>query len=120
MLADRLERHRAEAWLVNTGWTGGPYGVGSRIRLSTTRGIIDAIHDGSLKAAVTVDDPIFGLRVPVSCPGVPTSMLTPRATWADPEAYDRTARALADRFRENFAQYADEASDEIRRAGPRV
>jgi phosphoenolpyruvate carboxykinase (ATP) len=118
MLAERLERHQADAWLVNTGWTGGPYGVGSRIKLSTTRAIIDAIHDGSLKVAPTVEHPIFGLQMAASCPGVLGSMLNPRDTWTDADAYDHTARKLAGQFRENFAQYAAQASEEIRRAGP--
>lgn len=120
MLAERIERHQSSAWLINTGWSGGPYGVGSRIKLGLTRAIIDAIHDGSLKAAITREDPIFGLHVPTSCPGVPDHVLAPRSTWADPSAYDQTARKLAGQFRENFEQYADQASDEIRRAGPRA
>jgi phosphoenolpyruvate carboxykinase (ATP) len=120
VLAERIERHHSDAWLVSTGWTGGPYGVGSRIRLSTTRAIIDAIHDSSLKGALTREDPIFGLHVPIACPGVLDRVLTPRETWADPEAYDRTASKLAGQFRDNFAQYADRASEEIRRAGPRA
>ncbi len=120
MLADRIERHQARAWLVNTGWTGGPHGVGSRIKLGETRAIIDAIHGESLDSAPTVEDPIFGLHVPTSCPGVPSRKLIPRNTWTDPDAYDRTARKLAAQFRDNFAQYLDQAREEIRRAGPRV
>jgi phosphoenolpyruvate carboxykinase (ATP) len=120
MLAERIERHRSGAWLVNTGWTGGPYGVGSRIRLGDTRAIIDAIHDGSLKAMPTREDPIFGLHVSISCPGVPDHRLIPRDTWSDPAAYDRTARKLAAQFRENFAKSADQASEEILQAGPRT
>jgi phosphoenolpyruvate carboxykinase (ATP) len=120
MLAGLIEQHRAGAWLINTGWTGGPYGVGSRIKLSHTRAIIDAIHDGSLKSAPTREDPIFGLHVPTSCPGVPARLLIPRDTWPDPAAYDLAARKLAGQFRENFAQYADRASEEIRQAGPRA
>jgi phosphoenolpyruvate carboxykinase (ATP) len=120
MLADRIERHHARAWLVNTGWTGGPYGVGSRIKLAETRAIIDAIHGGSLDLAPTVEDPIFGLHVPTECPGIPSRKLIPRNTWTDPDAYDRTARKLATQFRDNFAQYLGQAPEEIRRAGPRV
>ena len=90
MLSERIERHRSAAWLINTGWTGGPHGVGSRIKLTHTRAIIDAIHDDSLKLIPTRQDPIFGLHVPTSCPGLPAASLTPRETWADPEAYDRT------------------------------
>jgi phosphoenolpyruvate carboxykinase (ATP) len=120
MLAERIDRHHSHAWLVNTGWTGGPYGVGSRIKLSQTRAIIDAIHEGSLEAEPTSEDPIFGLHVPISCRGVPEGLLIPRHAWAELDAYDRTARKLADQFRENFAQYADQSSEEIRLAGPRA
>jgi phosphoenolpyruvate carboxykinase (ATP) len=120
MLAHRIRRHNTRAWLVNTGWTGGPYGVGSRIKLSHTRAIVDAIHEGSLSTITTVPDPCFDLLVPASCPGVPTPLLFPRRTWADPAAYDRVARQLAGLFRDNFAKYADQAPDEVRQAGPRV
>ena len=120
MLADRIERHGARAWLVNTGWTGGPHGVGSRIKLAHTRAIIDAIHDGSLQVAPTREDPIFGLHVPTFCRGMPAPMAFPRNTWPDPQAYDLTARRLADQFRDNFEQYADQASEEVRQAGPRT
>ncbi len=113
-------RHGAATWLVNTGWTGGPHGVGSRIKLAETRAIIDAIHDGSLEGVPTVEDPIFGLHVPTSCPGIPARKLLPRSTWSDPDAYDRAALRLSRRFRENFAQYQDRAPEEVRRAGPRV
>jgi phosphoenolpyruvate carboxykinase (ATP) len=119
MLSERLGRHRSTAWLINTGWTGGPYGVGSRIKLTQTRAIIDAIHAGALRLAPTREDPIFGLHVPTSCPGVPAPALIPRTTWDDPEAFDRTAARLAAQFRQNFAQYADRASEEVHQAGPR-
>ena len=79
-----IERHGARAWLINTGWTGGPHGVGSRIKLAHTRAIIDAIHDGSLQVAPTREDPIFGLHVPTFCPGMPATMAIPRNTWPDP------------------------------------
>jgi phosphoenolpyruvate carboxykinase (ATP) len=120
MLAERMGTHQARAWLVNTGWTGGPHGVGARIKLGETRAIIDAIHAGSLAGTPTVEDPIFGLHVPTSCPGMPSRKLIPRNTWTDPDAYDHAARKLAGQFRDNFAQYLDQAPEEIRRAGPRV
>lgn len=120
LLARRMRRHEVRAWLVNTGWTGGSYGVGSRIKLDYTRAIIDAIHDGHLARIPLHDDPIFDVQIPSSCPGVPTEMLVPRNTWADQEAYTRAARKLAGLFRENFAKYADGASEEVRRAGPKV
>ena len=92
LLADRIRTHNANVWLVNTGWSGGPYGVGSRMKLSFTRAIIDAIHAGQLADAPTIIDPIFGLHVVTSCPNVPDEILNPRQTWSDPTAYDATAK----------------------------
>jgi phosphoenolpyruvate carboxykinase (ATP) len=119
MLAQRIQRHETSAWLVNTGWTGGSYGIGSRIKLSHTRAIIDAIHNQRLAQVPTRDDPIFGLRIPASCPNVSDDLLLPWKTWADPDAYAQTARRLAGQFRENFVQYAEHVPEEVRRAGPR-
>src|SRR5690606_13305602 len=116
MLAEKLDKHGAQTWLVNTGWTGGAYGVGSRMSLDHTRAIIDAIHSGALAKAPTVEDPLFGLAVPTECPGVPSQVLVPRNTWADKTAYDNTARKLASLFKDNFAQYEGQASDAIRAA----
>lgn len=120
LLAQRIERHRASAWLVNTGWTGGPPGVGSRIKLAHTRAIIAAIHDGRLAEIATTTDPLFGLEIPTACPGVPTSLLGPREAWNDPLGYDRAAGRLAQQFHDNFAAYADCATEDVRNAGPRV
>jgi phosphoenolpyruvate carboxykinase (ATP) len=120
LLAKRMRQHHARAWLVNTGWSGGSYGVGSRMKLTYTRAVIDAIHDGFLADVPVHEDPIFELQIPASCPGIPTEMLVPRNTWSDKEAYDRTARKLAALFRENFAKYASGASDEVRQAGPKL
>jgi phosphoenolpyruvate carboxykinase (ATP) len=120
LLAEKTRRHEVNAWLVNTGWTGGPYGVGSRMKLEYTRAAIDAIHSGALDGVPTVEDPVFGVRVPERCPGVPDALLHPRRTWADPAAYDRTARRLAALFRDNFARFAASATEEVRTAGPRV
>jgi phosphoenolpyruvate carboxykinase (ATP) len=120
MLADRLEGHGVRAWLVNTGWTGGPYGAGERMDINHTRSMVRAALDGRLDGVPTVTDPIFGVEVPTSCPDVPAEFLQPRATWADPDAYDRQARALAHMFAENFATYADGVSPSVRAAGPRV
>ena len=119
MLAERIERHQANAWLVNTGWTGGPHGVGSRIKLKYTRAIIDAIHDGTLAEAETEVDSVFGLAVPVSCPDVPSELLIPRKTWSDPAQYDKMAADLAQRFHDNFESYADAALERIRQAAPK-
>lgn len=120
LLAEKMEQHGATAWLVNTGWSGGPYGVGSRIKLKYTRAIIDAIHNGSLDEVATTIDPLFGLAVPTHCPGVPSEILVPRNTWADTDAYDAQAEKLAQLFIQNFAQYKAGSSEAINAAGPRI
>lgn len=120
MLAEKIEAHGAHAWLVNTGWTGGEYGAGSRINLRYTRAIIDAIHSGELESAQFESDPYFGLAVPKSCSGVPSEILMPQRTWGHPDNYDRVARKLAQLFRDNFAKYEDQASEETCQAGPLV
>ncbi len=120
LLAEKLRSHQTQAWLLNTGWTGGPPGVGSRIKLTYTRAMIDAIHNGVLSSVPATADPRWNLQVPISCPGVPRELLQPRDTWADQEAYDRTATQLAHRFRDNFALYAAQARDDVRQAGPAV
>jgi len=105
MLAKKMEAHGANAWLVNTGWSGGGYGVGERMKLPWTRAIIDAIHDGSLAEAETATDPNFGLAVPKACAGVPEEILNPRNTWADGAAYDEAAAKLAQLFADNEAKF---------------
>ena len=120
MLADKLRKHNAQTWLVNTGWSGGPYGVGSRMKLKYTRAIIDAIHSDALLEAPTQVDPVFGLAVPTSCPDVPSEMLQPRNTWADKAAYDEKAKKVASLFRENFKKYESQASAEVRAGGPKL
>ncbi len=120
MLAERIAAHGAATWLVNTGWTGGPYGVGRRIGIDETRAIVDAIHAGSLDGITTAEDPIFGLNVPTACPSVPDRTLMPRNTWSDPDAYDQAALRLSRRFRENFLQYQEQAPEDVRQAGPRI
>ncbi|EHQ52140.1 phosphoenolpyruvate carboxykinase [Ectothiorhodospira sp. PHS-1] len=120
LLAERIRRHDVRVWMVNTGWSGGPYGVGKRMSIAHTRAIIDAIHDGSLDQVETVQDPIFGVHIPVSCPNVPDEVLVPSNTWQDPQAYQETARKLARLFHENFKTYADQASPELLAAAPRV
>ncbi|MEO1074723.1 MAG: phosphoenolpyruvate carboxykinase (ATP) [Bacteroidota bacterium] len=120
LLADKIERHGSDVWLVNTGWTGGAYGTGHRMKLAHTRAIIDAIHDGSLAAAPTVTDPIFGVAVPTVCAGVPDDILVPRNTWADKDAYDHQAAKLAQLFIDNFEQFRNGSSDAILRAAPVV
>jgi len=105
MLGERIDRHAARVYLVNTGWSGGPYGEGRRIDLAHTRAIVRAAIDGSLADVPSREDPVFGLSVPTSCPGVPASILNPRDTWSDPGRYDAAATALARRFIENQARF---------------
>ena len=119
LLADRIRRHDADVWLVNTGWSGGGFGVGSRMKLRYTRAIIDAIHSGDLKDVETVVDPVFGVAVPTRCPGVPDALLDPRNTWADHAAYDQARVKLAKLFTDNFEKYAEVAGPEIQAAGPK-
>jgi phosphoenolpyruvate carboxykinase (ATP) len=120
MLRQKLERHRTPVWLVNTGWTGGPYGEGSRMSLPHTRSLLAGVLSGALDNAAFEPDPVFGILVPKTCPGVPNSVLKPRQTWPDGAQYDVFATKLARRFRENFAKYADQAPEAVRAAGPRV
>jgi phosphoenolpyruvate carboxykinase (ATP) len=120
LLAEKIIRHKSQVWLVNTGWTGGAYGAGTRIKLQYTREIIKAIYSGSLNVAKTVVDEVFGLEAVVECPGVPDDVLRTRDAWNDRAAYDATARALAQKFVENFQEYASGLRDEVRAAGPRV
>ena len=120
MLAAKLKQHGATTWLVNTGWSGGAYGVGSRIKLKYTRAIVDAIHSGALDAAPTQVDPVFGFAVPTTCPEVPPEILLPRNTWSDKAAYDEKAKKVASLFRENFKKYEGQASADIRSAGPKL
>src|SRR6185369_6909070 len=115
----KMQQHKTNAWLVNTGWSGGSYGVGKRMKLALTRKTIDAIHSGKLASAPTTVDPVFGFQIVTACDGVPPEVLTPRKTWAEPSAYDTTAKKLAGLFRENFKKYEADASAEIREAGPR-
>ncbi len=120
LLAAKMRQHKANVWMVNTGWTGGSYGTGSRMKLSYTRAIIDAIHEGQLARAPSTPDPIFGFEVITSCPNAPAEILQPRSTWRNPQAYDETARKLAGLFRNNFSKYEAGVSEAVRSAGPRI
>lgn len=120
MLGRKIAGHNAAVWLVNTGWSGGPYGVGKRIRISHTRAMVSAALDGSLNDVPTAPDPVFGVQVPVSCPGVPAEVLRPRSTWADPAAYDLKACELAMRFTDNFKPFEGGVSAAVAAAGPRA
>ena len=119
MLGDKLREHDAQVWLVNTGWTGGPFGEGERMPIQATRALLHAALSGALDDVEYREDPIFGFEVPRSVPGVDTALLDPRATWRDPGAYDEKARDLARKFQENFAKFADPESD-VAKAGPRA
>ena len=118
MLAEKTERHDAKVWLVNTGWTGGGHGVGERIKLRYTRRMVRAALGGELDKAEYRNDPVFGVAVPTAVEGVPAQLLEPRSTWADPAAYAAKAAELARMFVDNFEQYANRFSDEVRAAGP--
>ena len=118
LLGRKIDEHQANVWFINTGWTGGPYGEGQRMAINHTRAIIDAALDGQLNDVETQTDPVFGLEVPTSCPGVPGDVLDPRGTWADSAAYDAQARKLAGLFQENFTKYAEDVPENVRGAGP--
>jgi len=118
MLGERIATHNVRCWLVNTGWTGGPFGVGHRMKLGYTRAMVRAALDGKLDDVETRTDPVFGIAVPVAVPDVPDEVLDPRNTWADKSAYDTQANKLANMFKDNFAKFTDQVSDEVRSAGP--
>ncbi|MCV0403726.1 MAG: phosphoenolpyruvate carboxykinase (ATP) [Chloroflexi bacterium] len=120
MLAERLERFDVPVWLVNTGWSGGPYGTGERMAIDHTRTMVRAALRGELDDVPTETDPVFGVEIPTHVPGVPDEILRPRDTWPDPAAYDAKARELARMFADNFADYADGVSQSVREAGPRI
>ena len=118
MLGEKLREHGAKVWLVNTGWSGGGYGVGNRMKLGYTRAMVNAALAGGLDDVEYVTDPVFGLDIPVSIPGVPDEVLQPRGTWTDAAAYDANAAKLAEMFKQNFEQFSDQVSDAVKAAGP--
>jgi phosphoenolpyruvate carboxykinase (ATP) len=120
LLGKKIDEHKVSCWLINTGWTGGAYGVGNRIKIAYTRSMINAALAGELDNVEYREDPIFGLHVPTSIPGVPAEVLDPRGTWSNKDEYDEKATHLAQLFHENFQKYADGASEEIKAAGPRA
>ncbi len=120
LLKDKIEKHNCKVWLVNTGWIGGPYGVGNRVKLRYTRAMLDAVLSGSLAKADYKTDEIFGLEYPKSCLEVPSEILEPRAVWKDKLDYDKTANHLADKFNQNFKLYADKAPKELLEVQPKV
>jgi phosphoenolpyruvate carboxykinase (ATP) len=119
-LGERLARHDVRCWLINTGWSGGPYGVGKRMKLPYTRLMVKAALTGALNGGSFVADPVFKVDVPTAVPGVPSDVLRARETWADKSAYDAKARELAAKFAENFKRFADDATPEIKAAAPVV
>ena len=120
LLGSKLRKHKVNVWLVNTGWSGGAYGTGARMKLAFTRAMITAALNGELEKVNFEIMPIFGLAMPTTCPGVPSEILNPRNTWMDQNDYDAKASSLAASFIKNFAQYAEFASEEILNAAPKV
>ncbi len=120
LLGEKIARHNVDVWLVNTGWSGGPYGEGHRMKIALTRALLKAVLSGALKNVATKADPIFGLHIPVSAPDVPAEMLEPRKTWKDASAYDKKARELAAMFDKNFQENSADAPQEVREAGPKA
>jgi phosphoenolpyruvate carboxykinase (ATP) len=119
LLGEKIAKHKVKCWLVNTGWTGGPYGIGHRMKIAYTRAMINAALDGDLDNVTYETDPIFGLEVPQSCPNVPEEVLNPRNTWEDKAAYDAQAKKLAGMFVENFKQFEDQVTKEVKAATPK-
>ena len=117
LLGEKIARHGAKCWLVNTGWSGGSYGVGQRMKIAHTRAMVKAALDGKLASVASAPDPNFGVLVPESCPDVPSDVLSPKTTWADKSAYDQTARDLAQRFEANFKQFESAVDDKVLSAG---
>ena len=120
LLSAKMEQHGSTAWLINTGWNGGPYGVGNRMKIRYTRAMLNAALDGELDNVAYVKDDRFGFEVPTSCPNVPSDVLQPRTTWDDKTAYDSTADKLANMFNENFERYAAGVSDAVNQAAPKA
>jgi phosphoenolpyruvate carboxykinase (ATP) len=120
LLKRKIERYEAKCWLVNTGWVGGPYGVGKRISIRHTRALLNAALCGKLEHVKYTKDPVFGFLVPMECPGVPAEVLSPSSSWGDKKEYDRRYKDLAMRFKENFAKFTDNTPPEIIEAGPKV
>jgi phosphoenolpyruvate carboxykinase (ATP) len=120
MLGEKIARHRSRVWLVNTGWTGGAFGTGTRMKIRYTRAMIRAALAGALDNVPYAKDPVFNLDVPTTCPDVPSDVLEPRTTWADPADYDRQAARLARMFVDNFRTFQPDVAPEVRAAGPRA
>ncbi len=120
MLGEKMRKHEVNVWMINTGWSGGPYGIGNRIKLSYTRAMINAALNGDLASVEYVAHPVFGMLMPTACPGVPKEILYPRSTWPDKTAYDAKSMELAREFIKNFEKYASGVTDEILKAAPKI
>lgn len=120
MLGEKMQAADVTIWLINTGWTGGAYGVGSRMKLKYTRAMITEALEGNLDGIEFVNHPIFGVAMPTSCPNVPTEVLNPINTWDDKNAYEEKANDLANKFNANFEKFADFANDEIMAGAPKA
>ena len=120
LLRNKIERYGVSCWLLNTGWVGGPYGVGKRISIRYTRAMLNAALNGELDGVDYMTDPIFGFQVPRTCPNVPDEVLDPASSWVNREAYMQRYRGLASRFIDNFKKFEDQSPDEVRRAGPKL
>ena len=120
LLGNKIEKHNVKCWLVNTGWTGGPYGIGHRMKIGYTRAMVNAALNGDLDNVEYMTDPIFGVEIPLSCPNVPEEVLNPKNTWEDKSAYDVQAKKLASMFNENFKQFEDEVSESVKNVAPKA
>ena len=120
MLGEKMQQHKVNVWMINTGWTGGPYGVGNRMKLSYTRAMITAALNGELEKVEYETDPVFGVAIPKECPGVPSNLLNPINTWSDKTAFNQKAKYLAGLFVRNFEKYADGVSSEVLEAAPKA
>jgi len=120
MLGEKIAKHNVNCWLVNTGWSGGPFGVGKRMKISYTRAMVRAALKGTLSKIPTEPDPTFGVHIPSSCDGVPSEILKPWNTWSNPKAHGEKARELAARFQKNFEQFSADVTEEVRAAGPKT
>jgi phosphoenolpyruvate carboxykinase (ATP) len=120
LLKEKIARHNVNCWLVNTGWSGGGFGVGHRVKIAYTRAMIHAALNGKMDGIPVAPDPTFQVLVPESCNGVPSDILCPRKTWRNQNEYDREARNLAGLFQDNFKQFAGMVSSEVRDSGPRI
>lgn len=120
LLSDKIKQHNTNVWLINTGWIGGPYGVGSRIKLEYTRSMINAIHSDQLKDVQTIKEPVFGVDIPVYCPGVPDGILNPKTMWENQQKYSETINKVANMFIENFKKFENGVNIDIKNAGPKI